>query len=190
MAAGRQIDNTEHDQQTRRNDRTDQTADLGHFTDPAQTLKGDECSCPVDHQHDDQRIHFIGSQSHIGRRMHADKGDRYRAEGQYGRIPDRTLDPLEPNGQKACPGTHSLTDPAEHAALFVGEHGGQLGSHQCGRNQENQRGEQIVKSRRGSVNRLCRQSTQAHNGSDIHNCKCHDTQFEPCAFSCCHTISI
>lgn len=175
------------------NDRSDHTPDFGNLADPRQSLQRDERSQPVDDEHDDQRENFVRGQHHVVLWMNADKGDRHGPERQHGRIPDRALDPLEPNSEKARPGTHRLADPAEHASLLVREHRRQLGGDQSRRNEENDGREQIVKRRRRPVNGFRGQSPKAYDGRHVHNRECHHTQFEPCTrncgtFTCCHTI--
>ena len=193
VASRTQIDDAQNDQQTRRNDRSDHTPDFGNLADPRQSLQRDERSQPVDDEHDDQRENLVRGQHHVVLRMNADKGDRHGPERQHGRIPDRALDPLEPNSEKARPGAHRLTNPAEHASLLVREHRRQLGGDQSRRNEENDGREQIVKRRRRPVNGFRGQSPKAYDGRHVHNRECHHTQFEPCTrscgtFTCCHTI--
>ena len=145
MSAGTEVDDPEDDQQAGRDNRPDHTADFRNLADPRQPFQGDGRGGPVDDQYDDQCENFVRRQHHVVMRVHADKGDRDGSEGQHGRIPDRTFDPLQPDGQETRAGAHRFADPAEHTALFVGEHRRQLGCDQRGRDQENDRREQVIK---------------------------------------------
>jgi len=55
--------------------------------------------------------------------IHANIGNGYSTEGQYGRIPDGTFDPLQENSQEAVSFSVSFTDPTKYPTFFVGEHG-------------------------------------------------------------------
>ena len=145
MAAGTEIDDSEDDQQSGRDNSSDHTAEFRDLTDPGEPFQRNARCSPVDYQYDDQCEEFVRCQHHVVLRMDADEGDRDGSERKHGRIPDRTFDPLQPDGQEARSGAHRFADPAEHTALLVGEHRCQLGRDQRGRDQENDRREQVVK---------------------------------------------
>ena len=147
VSAGSEIDHSEQNQQSGRNDRSDQTAYFRNFADPVQPLHSNERGDPIDDQHHDQRKHLIGCQQHILMGVKTDKCDGNGPEGQNGRIPDRTLYPLQPDRQKTGPRPERLSDPTEHTALFIGKHRCQLGCDQSRRNQENDRRKKVIKCR-------------------------------------------
>ena len=148
MASGRNVNDAQKDEQTCRYDRADHTSPFADFADPVHTFQGNERSDPVDGQYDYQGEYLVRRKGHVVRFVHADKGDRYGAEGQYRRVPDRRFDPLKPDGEKSRACAVRFADPAEYTALFVGEHGRQLRSHHGRRDQEDDCGEQVVECRR------------------------------------------
>ena len=75
-----------------------------------------------------KELERVESQRHIVRIVHPDKGDGYSTESQYGRIPDRTLNPLYPDSKETEPLTVGFSYPAEHTTLFVLEHRSQFRS--------------------------------------------------------------
>ena len=179
VAAGRNVDDAQQDQQTRGNDRADHAAPFADFTYPSESLERDERGDPVDCQHHAEREDLVRGQRRVVHVVHAYKGDRHGAERQYGGVPDGRFDPLQPDGKESGACAVSFADPSENAALLCREHRGQLrGDHGRG-NEEHDGGKQIVECRRKSVDGLCGQAAQTHYGSHVHNCECHHTQFEP-----------
>ena len=147
VASGGQVDRAQYDEQSGGDDRADHAAPFADLADPVQSLERNEGGDPVDDQHHDEREGLVRGQRHVMRLVHADEGDRHGSEGQDGGIPDRRFDPLQPDGQKTRARSVGLADPAEHAALLVGEHGGQLGGDHGRRNEEHDGCEQVIEGR-------------------------------------------
>ena len=147
VSAGRNVDDAQQDQQASGNDRTDHTAPFADLADPSQALERDEGGDPVDCQHHAEREDLVRGQRRVVRVVHADEGDRHGTERQYGGVPDRRLDPLQPDGQESRAGAVRLADPAEYTALFGGEHRGQLRGDHGRRDEEDDGGKQIVECR-------------------------------------------
>ena len=178
VASRGDVDDAEQDEQSGGDDRADHAAPLADLADPAEPLERDEGGDPVDGQHHDEREDLVRGQRHVVRFVRADEGDRHGAEGQHRGVPDRRLDPLQPDGQEARAGTEGLADPAEDAALLVGEHRREFGGDHGRRNQEDDGGKQVVEGRREPVDRLGGQAAQAHDRRHVHDGECHDTQLE------------
>ena len=178
LAAHGQIDDGQNHQQPGRNDGTHQTAHLGHLAYPVEPLQRDEGGQPVDEQHHRQGVETVRGQQHVARVVHADEGDGHGTESQHRRVPDGTLDPLQPDGQEAGPFAEGFAHPAEHTALLVLEHGGQFGGYQRRRNEEYQGCKQIIESRAYTIFGLGRQSSQRDDRRYIHDSKREYAQFD------------
>ena len=70
--------------------------------------------------------------------------------------------------------------------------GGQLGGHERRGDEEDDGGKEVVEGRRGSVDRLGRESAQADDRRHVHDGQRHDTQLEPRTrcFFCIHRVSV
>ena len=73
MSAGRNVDDAQHDQQARGNDRTDHAAPFSDFSDPSETFQGDQRGDPVDGQHHAEREDLVRGQRRVVHVVHADK---------------------------------------------------------------------------------------------------------------------
>ena len=180
-----EVDNRQHHQQACRNNRTYQTAHFRYLAYPRHPFQRDESSQPIDAQHHHKGVESIGSQGHVVRIVHTDKGKRYRTEGQNSRIPDGTFYPLEPDGQEAHPLAKGLAYPTEHTSLFIGEHSGQFGCYQGRRDQKDDGRKKIIECRADTVFGLGRKSTKRHNGRYVHDSECCHTQLG-CFSNICH----
>ena len=180
------VDDSQNDQQSGRDDRTDHSAPFADLSDPADAFERDEGCDPVDGQHHDEREELVGGQNGIGLLVQSDEGDRHGAEGEDRRIPDRRFDPLQPDGKESRAGSERLADPTEDASLLVGEHRRQFGCHQRGGNQEDNRCKKVIERRRRAIDRFGRQPAQADDRRDVHDGeRCH-AEFESCTCFCFH----
>ena len=179
VAARGDVDHAQHDEQPGGDDGADHAAPLADFADPVQPLERDEGRRPVDGQHDDEREELVRGERHVVGLVGSDEGDGDRPEGEHRGVPDGRFNPLQPDGQKARPCAVGLAHPAEDAALLVGEHGRQLGGHECRGDEEDDGREEVVEGRRGSVDRFGRESAQADDCRHVHDGQRHDAQLEP-----------
>ena len=119
--------------------------------------EGDEGREPVDREHDAEHEHVVGGQRLVPALVRTDEGQRYGAEGEPGRKPDRHLDPEHEHGDERPSRTEGLADPAEDAA-FLRPAGRKLGRDQRNRDQEDDRREKVVEDRAEAVFGLRRQA--------------------------------
>lgn len=192
VAARGDVDDAQHDEQSGGDDGAYHAAPLADFAHPVEPLERDEGGQPVDGQHDDQREELVRGERHVVGLVDPDEGNRDRPEGEHRGVPDGRFNPLQPDGQKARPCAVGFAHPAEDAALLVGEHGGQLGGHERRGDEEDDGGKEVVEGRRGSVDRLGRESAQAYDRRHVHDGQRHDTQLEPRTrcFFCIHRVSV
>ena len=147
MASAENVDDSEDDQKTGRDDRAYHTAPFTYLSYPVEAFHSYEGRNPIYGQYRDQSEDLVGSQNRIGGIVKAYEGYRHCTECKDGRVPDGGLDPLQPYGQEACAGAECLTDPAEDSALLVGKHRGQLSSDHSGRNQKYDGCKKVVECR-------------------------------------------
>ena len=132
----RQPDNAEDDKQQRRKQRADKSRNRPDLGEQIAAAQRHHRACPI--QHDDHRGHIyaiIAQATHAEHIRQADGDER-----KLYRIPHHILNPLQPNGEKSDAIAERLTHPHVHATFPAG---GQFGSHQRGRHQENDRRNEI-----------------------------------------------
>ena len=171
-----EVDYSEDDEQTRRDDRTDNTTPLTHLTYPAETLERDERSNPIDGQNDNKRKEPIRGQCSIGSGVHTDKGDAHSTKGKHRGIPNRRLDPLQPNGKETCSRTKGLTNPAEDTALLISKHSGKLSRNHRRRDKEDNGCEEVVECRLQTIDGLSGQTSKTYHSRNIHYGQRHHTK--------------
>ena len=158
MPSGCQVNNTQDNQQGSGDDGSHHTAYFSYFTYPSHSFQWDEGSQPINDKHNGQCIVFVAGQCHVVCIIHSDESDRYSTECQYSRIPDRTFNPLYPDGKESQFLSVRFAYPTEHTTLFVLEHGSQFRRNEWCRNKEYDSCEKIIEGRTHSIYGLGRKS--------------------------------
>ena len=142
LAAGH-IKNAQNDQDARRDDGADHAAPLRERRCRLDAAQRGECRCPVDDQHEHNGVHVVRGERLIPRLVRTDEGERHGGECQRRGEPDGRFQPHQEDGHEPPARAKGLAYPAEHAALLR-PGGCELGRHDRHRDQEEDRGKEVV----------------------------------------------
>lgn len=137
------VADAEENQDGARNNGADHGAPLGDTCGRLHAAQVEQGGSPVHAQHHDEYIPFVGGKRFIPSLSgsHESQGDG--GEGQHGREPDGTLNPLEPDSQETQLFAEGFTHPPVNAA-FLGPSGGEFCGYQGDGHQEKGRGENVI----------------------------------------------